>query len=136
MKNPSSDRSADEAAIRALEAAYDDAWNRGDAKALVSSLSDDAIVVNPRGQVANGKAEFERVISTLLAGEFKGTKHESTISRIHFPASDVAVVDGEAAVIPPPPAERITVKFTDVLIRQNGRWLITDVRAYVLLPGT
>jgi uncharacterized protein (TIGR02246 family) len=132
MKNQS-DRSADEAAIRAVEAAYDEAWNRGDATALVRSMTDDAIVVNPRGQVANGKADFERVISTLLAGEFKGTTHESTISRIHFPSSDVAVVDGEAAVIPAPPAERTVVKFTDVMIRQDGHWMITDVRAYVLL---
>jgi uncharacterized protein (TIGR02246 family) len=133
--NPSSDRTADEAAIRALEAAYDQAWNRGDAEALVSSMIDDVIVVNPRGEVANGKAEFERVISTLLAGEFKGTTHESAISRIHFPAGDVAVVDGEASVIPAPPGERITVRFTDVMIRRGGRWMLADVRAYVLLPG-
>ena len=136
MKNPSASRSADEAAIRAIEAAYDQAWNRGDAEALVSSMIDDAIVVNPRGQVANGKAEFERVISTLFADEFKDTKHETTISRIHFPANDVAVVDGEASVIAAPPAERMTVKFTDVMIRRDGRWMLADVRAYVLLPGT
>jgi len=136
MKNPSLDRSADEDAIRAVEEAYDQAWNRGDAKALVSSMIDDVIVVNPRGQVANGKAEFERMIATLFAGEFKGTKHESTISRIHFPADDVAVVDGEASVIFAPPAERTTVKFTDVMIRRDGRWMLTDVRAYVLLPRT
>ncbi len=136
MKTQSADRHADEAAIRAIEAAYDEAWNRGDATALVSSMSDDAIVVNPFGRVATGKAEFERVMSMLLAGDFKGTRHESTISRIHFPAADVVVVDGEAAVIPPPPAERTVVKFTDVMIRRDGRWIITDVRAYVLLPRT
>ena len=136
MHNPPRDRSADEQAIRAVEAAYDEAWNRGDAKALVSSMTDDAIVVNPRGQVANGRAAFEGAIAALFAGEFRGTRHESTISRIHFPTNDVAVVDGEASVIFPPPAERTTVKFTDVMIRQNGRWMITDVRAYALLPGT
>jgi uncharacterized protein (TIGR02246 family) len=135
MENPSSDRSTDEAAIAAVEAAYDQAWNRGDAKALASLMADDAIVVNPRGQVANGKAEFERVISTLLAGEFKGSEHESTITLVHFPARDVAVVDGEASVVPPPPAQRTTVKFTDVMIRRDGRWMLTDVRAYVFLPG-
>jgi uncharacterized protein (TIGR02246 family) len=136
MKFSPSDRSADEAAIRAVEAAYDQAWNRGDAAALVSSMIDDVIVVSPRGEIARGKDEFERMISALFAGEFKGTTHESTVIRIHFPTSDVAVVDGEASVIPAPPAERTTVKFTDVLIRQDGRWMLADVRAYVLLPGT
>ncbi|MCC7539989.1 MAG: SgcJ/EcaC family oxidoreductase [Deltaproteobacteria bacterium] len=135
MENPSSSRSADEEAIRAIEAAYDQAWNRGDAKALVSSMIDDAIVVNPRGEVAHGKVEFERVISTMFAGEFKGTRHESTISRIHFPASEVAVVDGEASVISAPPAGRTTVRFTDVMVRRDGRWMLADVRAYVFLPG-
>jgi uncharacterized protein (TIGR02246 family) len=127
------DRSEDEAAIRAIEAAYDEAWNRGDASALVSAMSEHVIVVNPYGQVATGKAEFERVISALLAGDFAGTTHESTIHRIHFAAEDVAVVDGEASVIPARPAERTVVKFTDVMIRHSGRWMLTDVRAYVLL---
>jgi hypothetical protein len=36
--------------VRAVESAYDRAWNVGDIEALVSCFADDAIVVNPRGQ--------------------------------------------------------------------------------------
>ena len=53
---------------------------------------------------------------------------------------DVALADGEAvieglrdqsgAVIPP-----VVHRFTDVMIKRDGRWHIAQVRAYVLMDG-
>jgi uncharacterized protein (TIGR02246 family) len=135
-----SDRLNDEAAIRALEQAYDDAWNRGDAKGLVSSFSSDAIVVNPEGAVAVGKAEFEQVMTEVLAGRFSGSIHTTNVTRVHLPKKNIAIVDGEATLtrLKAPDGSELpptVVKFTDVMIKQRGRWLITDVRAYVLLSA-
>jgi uncharacterized protein (TIGR02246 family) len=126
------DRRNDDAAIRAVEEAYDAAWNRADAPALVAAFAPDAIVVNPRGAVAVGKAEFERVIANVLAGAFRGSTHASRISRIHYPVDGVAVVDGEASIRTE--TETTVHRFTDVMVRVDGRWWITDVRAYVFLP--
>lgn len=131
-------RLKDETAILALEEAYDSAWNRGDAKTLVSSFAPNAIIVNPRGEVAVGRPEFEKVMTELLRGSFKGSIHKTKIIRIHFPKEDVAVIDGEATLAGMKQFEGSTalanVKFTDVMIKQSDRWLIADVRAYVLLP--
>ncbi len=133
---PSDDRtSRDEHEIRAIEATYDAAWARADAGALVAAFVDDAVVINPRGQVANGRAEFETVMTGMLAGPFAGSTHETTVERIRFVSQDVAVVDGIARITgvhgEPSP---IRHPFTDIFVRRDGRWMITDVRAYTFLP--
>jgi uncharacterized protein (TIGR02246 family) len=105
-----------------------------DAGALAAALSDDAIVVSLRGEVATGRAEFESIMTRILAGPFAGSTHESTITRVHFVTSDVAVVDGEARVSGAR-GERSPIlhAFTDVFVRRDGRWLIQAVRAYTHL---
>ena len=125
------DRPNEDAAIRAVEEAYDAAWNRGDARAVADAFEADAIVVNPRGAVAVGKADFERIITELLQGPFRGSTHTSRITRIHYPIDGVAVVDGEAIIRHG--AESTVHSFTDILIRRDGRWQISDVRAYVFM---
>ena len=126
------DRSEDEAAIIALEESYDHAWNEGDIDKLVSHLSSDAVVVNPRGDVTLSRAEFKNIMSALLKGPFKGSLHSSKIIRIHFPVEGVAVVDGEAVIENVSEADESGVKlvrFTDVVVKLE-EWLITDTRAY------
>jgi uncharacterized protein (TIGR02246 family) len=134
-----SDRSKDEATILSIEEAYDRAWNRGDAKALVSSFAPDAIIINPRGEVVVGKAEFKKVTTTLLSGPFKGSVHTTKVIRIHFPKEDIAVVDGEATLTwlkePEESTTLTNVNFTDVMVRESDRWLIADVRAYIVPPS-
>src|SRR5688572_24210376 len=85
-----------ESEIRAIEARYDAAWNRSDPDALTANLADDAVVVNPYGDVVQGRAAFRSLIADVLAGRFAGSRHEGSIRRIQFVAPDVALVDGEA----------------------------------------
>jgi uncharacterized protein (TIGR02246 family) len=61
-------REKDEAAILALERAYDAAWNAGDVRALIGLFTADAVVVNPRGEIARGRVELERVLGRFLLG--------------------------------------------------------------------
>ena len=49
-------RSSDEAAIRALEAAYDAAWDAADLQALTAPFTPDATIVDPFGGVSTGRA--------------------------------------------------------------------------------
>jgi uncharacterized protein (TIGR02246 family) len=124
----------DETNIRKLGEAYDLAWNRGDVQALISFFALDAIVVNPRGEVTTGLMEFKQSISNLFRDSFKRATHKSKILRIHFPKNDVAVVDGEATLTLLKPLEgnsKLTHRYTDVMIKNGNRWLISDTRAYV-----
>jgi uncharacterized protein (TIGR02246 family) len=127
----------DKKAILALENAYDDAWNQGEAWKVASFFTHDAIIVNPHGEVAEGKKEFEKLLTQLFNGRFKDSKHKSNIIRIHFPKENVAVVDGEATVSEINESGKgldTIMRFTDVIVRDNGDWLIADTRAYTYLP--
>lgn len=125
----------EEMELREIEAAYDAAWNRSDAKALAAPLAEDAVVVNPRGQVAVGRADFEAIMAKMLAGPFAGSTHHSTVRRVRFISADVAIVDGEARVTDIKGADTsVEHAFTDIFVRRGGRWLISDVRAYVFRP--
>jgi len=132
-----SDRLKDEATIIAIAKAYDSAWNRGEVEKLLSFFVSDAIVVNPRGEVTKSMAEFEKVITELFGGSFKGSIHKTKIIRIHFPKNDVAVVDGEANLTMKKLEEGnvLTHRYTDVMIKNGDRWLTSDTRAYDLIEN-
>lgn len=131
------DRANDEAAIRALEAAYDTAWHDGNIEALVACLTESAVVVNPRGQMARSRAEIGRMLREFLDGPAKGSKHTSVIFRVEFVTKDVAIVDGQAVLDDLEATNRskalsLTHRFTDVVVRRNGAWAIAHVRGYVI----
>jgi len=130
------DHLRDEATIRRIGEAYDGAWNRGDVQALTSYFTLDAIIIDPRGELTAGKVEFEKVLSQLFSGFFKDFRHETEIIRIHFPKKDVAVVDGKATLTVLKSFEgsrELTHRYTDVMVKEGDRWLISDTRAYGLM---
>lgn len=131
------DHLKDEVTIRELGEAYDIAWNRGDVQALISHFTLDAIVINPQGEVTTGKTEFAKVIAQLLRRPFKDSTHKTRITRIHFPKKDVAVIDGEATLTLARAEEsnELTHRYTDVMIKEGERWLISDTRAYGLMEN-
>jgi uncharacterized protein (TIGR02246 family) len=117
--------------VRAVEAAYDEAWCAGDLDTLMECLSADAVLVNPRGEVAVGDEAIRQALGTFLAGEAKGSRHRSTLGRVAFVRDDVAVVDGHATISFGSSDELFEHPFTDILVRSGeGRWVITHVRAY------
>ena len=131
------DRLKDEATIIAIAEAYDSAWNRGEVEKLLSFFVSDAIVVNPRGEVTKSMVEFEKVITELFGGSFKGSIHKTKIIRIHFPKNDVAVVDGETklTIKKLEKGNVLTHRYTDVMIKNGDRWLISDTRTYDLIEN-
>jgi len=128
-------RDKDEAAVRAVEQAYDASWNAGDVEALVALLWPDATIVTPYGNVARGRSEIQRLLQQFLAGPGRGSRHTSLVWGVEFVTDDVAVVDAEARIegLSGPDASQSSIvhKFTDILARKDGVWKIAHVRAYV-----
>ena len=128
-----------EEAIRALEAEYDDAWNRGDVDALIACFTDDALVVDPRGGVTRGHDDIRRLLSPMVGSDRNGSTHKSEIVRIEFVTPEVALVDGRAHIKGLPEeqnAKGLVHRFTDVVAWREGRWKIAHIRACPLEPDT
>ena len=71
-----------EEAIRALEAAYDDAWNRGEIDAFIACFTDDAPIVDPRGGVTRGHDGIRRLLSPMVGPGDGNSTHKSEIRRV------------------------------------------------------
>lgn len=127
-----SNRQLDQELIQKTEAAYDQAWQRGDIEGIMVCFTDDALLVSPRGDVAHGTAQIRKLFTDFLGNEAKDTKHTSRIKRISFVTDNVAVVDGEAFI---EGAENLSAtdihhRFTDILVRSGETWRIAHIRAY------
>lgn len=131
MPDKKVNRQTDEELVRKTEAAYDEAWLRGDIDGILSHFTDDALLISPRNDVAVGKAEIRNLFQNLLTGEARNSKHTSRITRINFVSDDVAVVDGVATIEGASnlPATLTQHRFTDILVRKGEVWLIAHIRA-------
>ncbi len=115
--------------VRAVEAAYDAAWTRGDVAGVLACLTDDAVVVDPRGEVARGRPQVEAMLASFLGGEAAGSSHHSEVVRVELVTDDVALVDG-VATLAGAGGEPYVHRYTDVLRRgTDGTWRIAHVRA-------
>lgn len=126
--------SAERAAIQAVLDAHGDAWTRGDAKAAVVILTEDADWVSGDGQVFEGRAAIESMHREALA-EAKGSRHlHPGTPKIRLVRPDVAIVDGDSYMgglrdeqgkeLPP-----IFSRYTAILIKNNGKWMVTAFRS-------
>lgn len=122
------DQSADEAAIRALEARQPEAWNKHDAKAYASLFTEHGDCVNVVGWWWKGRAEIEQKLTAAYVYVFKESVLTITDVDIRFLTSDVAVAHVRwtmtGARTPagiPVPQQGLQ---THVVQKQNGQWLI------------
>jgi uncharacterized protein (TIGR02246 family) len=136
--SPEQQRSArdDEAAVRAVELAYDAAWNAGDLASLLRLLTDGVVIINPYGEISVGRDAVETSFTALFDGAARGSTHMTQIRAVYFVAPDVALVDAEAVITNfGPEPEPLRHDFTDVLVRTREGWRIDHVRAYTFIPG-
>lgn len=129
------DRAREEAAVRALELAYDAAWSAGDRAKLLSLFTPDAVIINPYGAQWTGLAQIAASLTAFLAGEGVRSTHTSRLKSVFLVAPDVALVDGQATLKGDNfSGGQLVHDYTDVLLKQDGVWRICHVRAYAFMP--
>jgi uncharacterized protein (TIGR02246 family) len=123
--------SEDELAIRNVLAGSTAAFNRHAANLTPDGYSDDFDAVNPAGVRVAGKPELGDAFQTYL----KNARKTETVQRVRFIRPDVALVDAvyefTGTDIRPDPKGFETI----VLVKKDGRWVITALRMMVS-PGT
>ncbi len=85
----------DEAAVRAVVQAVQDAWNAHDGKAFAAVFAEDADYVVVNGLYTRGRKEIEDGHVGIFTTIYKDSKNAATIKRVRFLRPDQAVAHVE-----------------------------------------
>ena len=124
---------ADLAQIAAVGEAYAKAFDKGDAKAVAAFWTPEGVYVDQTGKVFKGRSAIEAVFKPFFA-ENKGMKLRIDSDSLNFPAPGTAIEDGSTAIIfaDGTPPER--GHFTNVFVKEDGKWLLASVREMEFVP--
>ena len=115
-----------ERAIRALDDAFVESYNRGESKAAAAFFAEDAEVIDADGQRIGSREEVEKDLADTFATN-KGAKIAFEIESIRFLTPDVAKEEGRSVVTPVKGAP-VSRLYTVLYVRREGRWVISSVR--------
>ncbi|MGC8639850.1 MAG: YybH family protein [Isosphaeraceae bacterium] len=126
--------SPEEHAIREADGAFVEEYNKGDAKALAARFTEDAEVIEADGMRYRGRALIEERLAQTFAAS-PGIKLEIMADSIVFLSPDVAKEEGRTVVKPAGAAVEAR-RHTALLVKREGKWLISSVREELdpLLP--
>ena len=126
---------AEEALIRKVVDAEEDAWNRSDAKAFAARFQEEGSLTDVLGAVSRGRAEIERRQSELFSSYFKGSLLALKVRKVRFLRPDVAIVEIDTEVSgfhKAPPAifvdaeKVIRTRLLQVMVKSGSDWTIAS----------
>lgn len=128
-------KSADEAAIRAVLARENVGWQTFDPKMVASSFTEDAVWQNPFGVRIHGRVAMERFLTDLMArpGFRAGTSTvPAKVLEVRITSPTTATVwsdekiEGLVNDMSGKPMDPRHSYYLDVLVKRDGVWKICD----------
>jgi uncharacterized protein (TIGR02246 family) len=113
-------------AIRRVTAAYTEALNKGDLKAILAFWAPDADYVDESGKMIRGREVIANQFKKSLA-ESKGAKFKGQLHSIKFLRRDVALGDGSVEMTSAD-GTFSSNRYAVVWTKADGQWLISSVR--------
>src|SRR6266516_5398291 len=107
--------------------AFVEAFHKGDAKAVAAFWTPDGDYVDEHGRLVKGRKAIEDSFAELFA-ENKGLKLRIDVASVRFPAPDLAIEDGTSTVFAPDGSAPSRARYSNVLIKKDGHWLLSSVR--------
>ncbi len=118
--------SPEQEAVLAADQSFVKAYNQGDFKGLAAHFSEDAEVIEADGSRYMGRPMIEQRLKETFEGS-PGVKLEIASEAIRLLSPDVAREEGVTTVKPAEGAPE-TRRHTALLVRRDGRWLISSIR--------
>jgi uncharacterized protein (TIGR02246 family) len=116
----------EEAVVRKAVAAYVEAFNKHDAKALAAQWSPEAVYINRMtGEEVVGQNAIAEQFTAIFK-EAPNLKIEVATESIQFVSPNVAVEHGTAKLIAPQ-GEPEQIEYTAVYVKRGGQWLLDRV---------
>ena len=126
----------DEAGIKATLAELSAAWGKHDVKAFSAVFVDDAVMMNPHGDVRRGRAEIEHLFNEDIGptGPLKDTQSPHTLTWWRPIAPGHALVDSDSEMTGLKDAQGkpfvVKTHVTMLMVKRADRWAISDFRAF------
>jgi uncharacterized protein (TIGR02246 family) len=130
---------ADSAAIKQSVAAFSDAWNRHDARAVTMRYVEDGDFSSTQGIPSHGAKELEEHYNSIFGTFLKNAHRTDTVRSIRFLSPSMVSVDIDwqmtGAKTPDgadaPPRKGL---LNWVMTKQNGEWMITIYHESLFTP--
>ncbi len=122
-------RSEDEAAIRKATADFIKAVEKGDARAVAASWTEQGEYLGDDGTTIRGRAAIEAAYTKAFARN-KNLKVEMTVESIRFPSKDSAIEEGYAKSYHRNAEYPTTSRYSVLHVREGGRWLMAVLREW------
>jgi uncharacterized protein (TIGR02246 family) len=123
----------DATAIQKLGEAFVEAFHKGDARAVAACWAPDGDFIDQTGRHVKGREAIEKSLAHAFA-EDKGLKLRIDSESLRFVTPDVAVEDGITAAFPADGAPPSKARYTNVLVKKDGQWLLSSVRESPFVP--
>lgn len=137
------EKGGEEAQIRARSQEFVAAWNRHDPKAMAALWIRDGDLINPFGQVANGREAVEKLLTNEHSTFMKGTTFTIANMKARMIKPDVAMVDWDVEISgmhgsDGSPMAPLKVHINQVMVKQGGQWWTAAARpvSYLPTPGS
>ncbi len=126
----------DESGVRKVIADFAEAWDRHDGKAMAALHTEDVNFINIFGEWWKTRAEVEKNLTRIhsAGGGMEHSTMKTKIEQIKFPAANVAIVHGVVELLNAPPPALGENHFMRVIVRQHGKWLISNFQNTRIAP--
>lgn len=116
-----------DAAITKTAEAFVEAFNKGDAKAVSEFWTPDGDYVDEDAHVLKGRKAIEESYAELFSRN-KDLKLQIDVAARKFPTPDTVIEDGNSMVVAPDGRAPSRSRYTNVMVEQDGKWLLESVR--------
>ncbi len=125
-------------ALDKLVADWSAAFGRGDAKALASLYTDNAIRVSPDGGTVLGRAAIEKEFAGYFAGPWKGATIKILVGSVQALGPETSVSEGTYEVTPKGPDGKpmppVKGSYLNTIVKKNGAWVLSSNAAVLPAP--
>jgi uncharacterized protein (TIGR02246 family) len=128
-------READEAAIRKKMAAFIQAFEKGDAKAVAAFWTPQGEFIDEAGTTVKGRDAIAKVYTELFAKN-AGLKVEASDITLRFVSRDTAIEEGVLRVSGGKGREVSSSRYSVLHVREDGGWLMALVREWPIEGDT
>lgn len=115
--------------LKKSAAAFEQAFNAGNALAIAAQFSENAEAVDDEGNILEGRASIEARFAELFK-DFPKAQIVVTLTSVRQISPDVAVEDGYSITTLDPDQPGSRTPYAAVHVRRDGKWLLASIRDF------